>query len=43
MFDKMLVLFWYLVDSCVSKDDLRFFKQLKVVNEGPNGYKIIFK
>jgi hypothetical protein len=38
MFGKMLVSFWYLVDSRVSKDDLRFLKQLKDVNEGSNGY-----
>ncbi len=29
MFDKMLVSFWYLMDSCITKDDLRFLKQLK--------------
>ncbi len=39
----MLVSIWYLVDSHVSKDDLRFLKQLRVVNEGFNGYKIIMK
>ncbi len=43
MFGKMLVSFWYLVDSRVSKDDLRFLKQLKDVNERSNGYRIIFK
>ncbi len=31
------------MDSCVSKDDLRFLTQLKVVNERPNGYRVIFK
>ncbi len=39
----MLVLFWYLVDSHASKDDLRFLKKLRGVNEGSNGDKIIFK
>jgi len=31
------------MDSRVSKDDLRFLKQLRGVNEGSNGYKVIFK
>ncbi len=26
MFDKMLVSFYYLMDSCTNKDDLRFLK-----------------
>jgi hypothetical protein len=43
MFDKTLVSFWYLIDSCISKDDLRFLKQLRGVNEGSDGYKVIFK
>ncbi len=43
MFDKTLVSFWYLMDSRISKDDLRFLKQLRGFNEGFNGYKIIFK
>jgi len=43
MFDKTLVSFWYLVDSRTNKDDLRFLKQLKGVNEKSNGDKVIFK
>jgi len=31
------------MDSGVSKDDLRFLKQLKGVNERSNGYRVIFK
>jgi hypothetical protein len=31
------------VDSHVSKDDLKFLKELRGVNEWPNGYKVIFK
>ncbi len=43
MFSKMLVSFWYLVDSHVRKDDLKFLKQLRGVNEESSGNKIIFK
>ncbi len=39
----MLVLFQYVMDSRANKDDLRFLKQLKGVNEGSNGDRIIFK
>jgi len=39
----MLVSFWYLVDSHVDKDDLKFLKQLRGVNKRSNGYRIIFK
>ncbi len=31
------------MDSHVSKDDLKFLKQLKGVNERLNGYRVIFK
>jgi hypothetical protein len=31
------------MDSHVSKDDLKFLKQLRGVNKRSNGYKIIFK
>jgi hypothetical protein len=31
------------VDNHTSKDELRFLKQLKGVNKGFNGYKIIIK
>jgi hypothetical protein len=37
MFGTTLVSFSYLMDSCANKDDLRFLKQLKGVNEGFNG------
>ncbi len=43
MFGTTLVSFLYLVDSHVSKDDLKFLKQLRGVNEGFNGDKIMFK
>jgi hypothetical protein len=43
MFDTTLVLFSCLVDSRANKDDLRFLKQLRGVNERFNGDKIIFK
>jgi hypothetical protein len=39
----MLVSFWYLVDNHAIKDDLRFLEQLRGVNEGSNGDRIIFK
>ncbi len=38
-----MVLFWYLVDSHVNKDDLRFLKKWNGVNVRSNGYKLIFK
>jgi len=31
------------VHSHANKDDLRFLKQLSGVNEGSNGYKVLFK
>jgi hypothetical protein len=43
MFGTTLVSFLYLVDSHVSKDDLKFLKQLRGVNEGFNGDKIMLK
>jgi hypothetical protein len=43
MFGTTLVSFWYLMDSYASKDNLRFLKQLKGVNERSNGDKVIFK
>jgi hypothetical protein len=43
MFGTMLVSFLYLVDSHANKDDLRFLKQLRGVNEGSNKDRIIFK
>jgi len=39
----MLVLFQYLVENHAIKDDLRFLKQLRGVNEGSNRNTIIFK
>jgi hypothetical protein len=43
MFGTMLVLFLYLVDSLTNKDNLRFLKQLRGVNEGSNKDGVIFK
>ncbi len=43
MFDTMLVLFQYLMDSHVNKDYLKFLKQLRGVNEMSNENTIIFK
>ncbi len=43
MFNKTWVLFQYLVDNYISKDDLKFLKQLKGVNQKSNGDRIIFK
>jgi hypothetical protein len=43
MFNTMLVSFWYLMGSFASKDDLKFLKQLRGVNERSNANKVIFK
>jgi hypothetical protein len=43
MFGTTLVSLWYSVNSHTSKDDLRFLKQLKGVNERFNGDRVIFK
>jgi hypothetical protein len=43
MFDTTLVSFWYLVNNCINKDDLKFLKQSQGVNERSNGNRVIFE
>ncbi len=43
MFGTTLLSLWYLVDNRANKDNLRFLKQLKGVNERSSADRIIFK
>jgi len=43
MFSTTLVSFYYLMYNHANKNDLRFLKQLRGVNERSNGDRIIFK
>jgi hypothetical protein len=43
MFNKTLVLFWYLVGNYVSEHDWNSWSNWGGVNQGSNGDRIIFK